>query len=150
MLASCVSIDISKNESKKANGISYNSPSHGFEEISSESVDKGWRNPTNGNTITFLSDCQNLYDPTLIAIETGVVSGLQNLKLQSLKEKMYNGRASRQAMYSGEVDGIPSQISIMTFKKNGCIYVITYVAIAKNFSENREDFELFLQEFRAP
>ena len=150
VFSACVSIDLSKTETQKASGIKYTKPNSKFEEIQSENIDKGWRHTGNGNTITYLSDCQNQYDPSLLSIESGVVSGLNNMKMESLKEPMYNSRASRKSRYLGTVDGIPTQISLMTFKKNGCIYVISYIGIANNYYDNIADFENFLKGFKAP
>lgn len=147
---SCVSIDITKNETEKADDIKYQAPNSKFQEISTDGIDNGWRHSENGNTISFISDCQKNYDPTLQSIEFGVVSGLQNITLEKIEKKMYNGRASRKSHYTGEVDGIPTQISLMTFKKNGCIFVITYIGVSQHYQDNLPDFDVFLQRFEAP
>lgn len=147
---SCVSIDISESNIKKAKGVTYTAPGNGFQEVPSTDVDKAWRNESNGNTITFISDCENPYDPSLENIESGVISGLQNLKKISTSESMYNHRASRRSTFIGSVDGIPSKVSLVIFKKNNCIFVLSYLAIVENFNHDSKQFENFLKGFKAP
>ncbi len=149
-IASCVSIDISKNNVKKAQGVNFRPPDLPFKKIESDDIDVGWRNDKNGNTITVLSDCENPYDPSLANIEEGVVSGLQELKKINSKESMYNGRASRQSVFTGTVDGIPTKINLMIFKKNNCIYVLSFLALIQHYNHDEAKFQTFLQRFEAP
>lgn len=150
-LTACVSIDLSENEIQKATNVRFQAPnSKVFKSISSENIDHGWRNNKNGNTITFISDCGNPYDPSLESIEAGIVSGLQDLKRISTEKPMYNSRASRNSVYTGNVDGIASKVELIVFKKNNCIYVLSYLAVDKYFAENHQDFKNFTEGFRTP
>jgi hypothetical protein len=146
----CVSVDISKSEVKKAAQVKIQNPSSPFQEFSSDTVDRGWRNNRNGNTISYVSDCGNPYDPSLESIEAGVISGLTGLKRVSTEEGFFNDRASRQSVFKGSVDGIPSQVQLLVFKKNNCIYVLSYIAVQKNYDTDLATFDKFLKGFVAP
>lgn len=148
--SACVSVGISQSDIKRAKGVQLAAPSSPFQEIALEDVDRSWRNPKNGNTISYLSDCENPYDPSLEAIEYGIVSGLSEKTKVSTREEMYNDRASRQSIFKSKVDGIPSQVNLMVFKKNGCIFVISYTAVEKFYDLDVQQFDQFLKGFRAP
>lgn len=150
LVVSCVSIDLSENNVKKAQGMNFRPPESPFVKIESTDIDVGWRNDGNGNTITVVSDCENPYDPSLQSIEDGVVSGLQELKKVETKKSMYNGRASRQSVFTGTVDGIPTQVNLMIFKKNNCIYVLSYLAVVQHYDQDKARFQQFLRGFEAP
>ncbi|NQZ02784.1 MAG: hypothetical protein HRT45_19145 [Bdellovibrionales bacterium] len=146
----CVSVNLAKNEVKKAEGLSFKNPGGKFSEFDSELVDKGWRHTGNGNAISFVSDCENQFDPPLKNIEAGVVGAIDQKTSLFSKSETYNDRASLHSLYSGQVDGIPTKVELVTFKKNGCIYVISYVAVENAYDSNQEDFTKFLREFKAP
>ena len=146
----CVSVNLAKNDVKRAEDIQYKAPNGSFKEFDSELVDKGWRHKSNGNAISFVSDCQNQYDPTLENIESGVINSITSKKKVSSNLENYNGRESLHSVYDGKVDGIPTTVELVTFKKNGCIYVISYVAVKSNYNENKPQFQSFLDRFKAP
>jgi len=148
--AACVSVNLAKTDVKRAEGVRFAPPNGSFEEFESDLVDKGWRHKSNGNAISFVSDCQNQYDPTLKNIEAGVIGAITDKKKVSSHLKSFNGRESLQSVYDGKVDGIPTTVELVTFKKNGCIYVISYVAVKTNYEEDLEQFRLFLNGFEAP
>lgn len=146
----CVSVNLANNDVKRADDIKFKAPNGSFQEFKSELVDKGWRHKSNGNAISFVSDCQNQYDPTLKNIEAGVINSITSKKKVSSDLKTFNSRESLHSVYDGKVDGIPTTVELVTFKKNGCIYVISYVAVKSNYAENKPQFQSFLDGFRAP
>ncbi|MEO0335965.1 MAG: hypothetical protein AAF202_06215 [Pseudomonadota bacterium] len=146
----CVSVNLAKEEVKKAENLLYKSPGGKFNEFDSELVDKGWRHSGNGNAISFVSDCENQFDPPLKNIESGVIGSINAKENLYSKNEKYNERAALHSLYKGEVDGIPTKVELMTFKRNGCIYVLTYVAVEETYDKNQEDFAKFLKGFKAP
>ena len=44
---------------------------------------------------------------------------------------------------------MPTQIDLLVFKRNMCIYILTYVGVKKSFSDNRPAFQIFLDGFVA-
>jgi hypothetical protein len=113
-------------------------------------VDAAWKNPKNGNVISYLSDCQDPNDPPLEQIVAGVLGALTDLKYENEESPMVQGRESRRVLASGKVDGVPTEIDLLAFKRNQCIYILTYLGVKKTFSENHRDFGQFIEGFKAP
>jgi hypothetical protein len=151
LCSGCVTVNLGNtNKGKKAAGVSYKDPAGPFQKEAREDVDAAWKNPKNGNVISFLSDCKDPSDPPLEHIVQGVISGLTDLKVDSTDTAMYQGREARRVVAGGKVDGVPSAIDLLVFKRNMCIYILSYVGVKKAFAENRGDFEKFIEGFKAP
>lgn len=151
LLASgCVSISLTDQNVERAEDVRYVEPPAPFEKESLPHVDRGWKNPKTGNAITFLSDCDPSTDPSLKALRSGVTSGLQEVEILSEDRGLYNGRASLRTRMESEVDGIKSLLDLMIFKKNGCIYILTYVGLKDSFQTDLPVFNRFLEDFEAP
>lgn len=148
--AGCVSINIGGGEVERADGVKYTNPHEPFEDEDLPHVDEAWKNPGTGNSISFITDCGTSHDPSLQTVRSGVLSGLSNVKITNEEEGRYNNRASLRSQAKGSVDGIESQFDLMIFKKNGCIYILTYVGIPGSYEKDQPAFEQFLQGFRAP
>ena len=146
----CVSVNLAKTDVTKAENLEYVAPKSPFEEFGSELIDKGWRHRKNGNAISFVSDCGNQFDPPLKNIEAGVLGGIDQKENLFSNQETYNDRASLHSLYLGQVDGIPTKVELVTFKKNGCIYVLSYVAVSSAYEQNKADFQSFLNRFKAP
>ncbi|NJL23736.1 MAG: hypothetical protein HC902_00155 [Calothrix sp. SM1_5_4] len=147
-----VKLDTGMNGSsaKRAEGVSYKEPGQPFVKEQRSDVDASWQNPRNGNVISFITDCKDPSDPSLQSIVGGMLAGLPGLKIESDQEQMVQGREGRRVLASGKVDGVPSQTDLLVFKRNQCIYVLSYVGVKKSFNEDRAEFERFIQGFRAP
>jgi hypothetical protein len=50
----------------------------------------------------------------------------------------------------GRVDGVLTRLELMLFKKNNCLYTLSYVALTKSFNDNREAYSKFSESFKAP
>lgn len=146
----CVSVKLDGGESKRASGVKFETPGGDFQKAARDDVDMAWRNPKNGNVISYLSDCQDVTDPSLDSIVQGVMSSLYNMNIDSNESPTIQGREARRVLASGKVDGVPSKIDLLVFKRNQCIYILTYVGVAKEFGANRGEFDKFVQGFRAP
>ena len=75
---------------------------------------------------------------------------MNNLRIVSTENLQYNGREARQTISTGEVDGVPVQLALLIFKKNGCNYTLSYGGIQKQFTTELRQFEKFKTEFKAP
>ncbi|MGE4133837.1 MAG: hypothetical protein AB7F86_19530 [Bdellovibrionales bacterium] len=146
----CVTVSMGTKSGKRASGVEYKEPMSPFERDSREDVDAAWKNTKNGNLISFLSDCQDPSDPPLDQIVGSVISDLSQLKIMNESSLTYQGRAAKRVHAAGTVDGVPSEIDLLAFKRNHCIYILTYVGVSSSFQENHETFDRFLQRFRAP
>ena len=150
LTASCISVSLGNHPTKHAVGVSYKSPSSPFAAESRDDVDAAWKNPKNGNLISFLSDCMDDTDPTLDSIVQGSLSGLSDLHFQSTQNPTMQGREARRVLASGKVDGVPTKIDLIAFKRNRCIYILSYVGVEQNFDQDHGQFDRFLAGFVAP
>jgi len=149
---SCISVKLSGTggDAKRAAGVQYVEPGNGFVKEASPDVDMAWRQPTSGNVISYISDCQDITDPTLDSIVQGTMSGLNSLAIESSQTQMVQEREGRRVLASGKVDGVPSKVELLVFKRNSCIYILSYVGVEKAFTKNQTDFDKFTRGFRAP
>lgn len=146
----CVTVKLGAPQSQRAEGVVWNEPGRPFEREKRDDVDTAFKNPKNGNVISFLSDCKDPSDPSLDAIVAGVLSGLTDLKVEQREHNSFLGREAQRVHASGKVDGVPTGIELMVFKRNQCIFILSYVGVRNSFAENRNDFNRFIQGFKAP
>lgn len=149
--ANCVSLNIGPSHaSKRATEVKFAEPDRIFVKDDRPDVDAAWKNPQNGNFITYLSDCQENSDPTLDDIVQGAISSLSELKVESNQTLTFQEREARRVLAAGKVDGVASQIDLLAFKRNRCIFILSYVGVRKHFAQNHAVFDRFLESFRAP
>ena len=147
----CVTVNLGGAKGgKRAAGVVFVPPPAPFEKEARDDVDAAWKNSRNGNVISYLSDCKDPSDPGLDTITSGVLSGLNDLRYDSQKDLTFQGRGARRSVASGRVDGVPTRIDLLVFKRNQCIYIIDLIGVEANVAQNASDFEHFLSEFRAP
>ncbi len=150
-LGGCVTVKMgSEGAGKKAEGVSFTEPKRPFAREDRKEVDAAWKNPNNGNLLSYVSDCADPTDPTLDQITGGILTGLAELKVESEESPTVQGRAAKRVHAQGKVDGVPSEIDLLVFKRNHCIYVLTYLGVKKSFAEDRPAFGRFIEGFRAP
>ena len=145
----CVSVSLSPKISK-ANNVEFKAPSQPFESIYPPGADKAWQDKNLGNSISFMSTCNDPSDPSIEIVEKDMLNNLQAVKIKETKNDFFNGRESRRSQAEGDVDGIPTKVEVLTFKKNSCTYSLMYVAIAKHFEQDLSAFQNFLASFKAP
>jgi len=147
---SCVTVKLANEAGKKASGVELSEPKRPFDKDSREDVDAAWKNSKNGNVISYISDCGDPTDPSLDQIVAGVLAGLADLKLLQESAPTVQGREAKRVHASGKVDGVPTEIELLSFKRNHCIYILSYVGVKKSFGEDRGAFDSFVGGFRAP
>lgn len=145
----CVSIDIPKNELKRSNTYSYKKPNSDlFKSKETPNLDILWVHANNGNSISILSDCSSNYDPSLKQIKNGITSGINNLETKSSNYKTYNKRKALFTHIIGDVDGVLSEFDLVIFKKDGCVYTLTYVATKNSYKATKQIFDDFVLNFK--
>lgn len=149
-LTSCVSLQLSGGKFSPAKGVEYKEPLAPFKEIKSTNADKAWINEKSGNTISYLSECGNSNEPTLQQLQNESLSSLNRLEQINEEEITYNGRAAILSKNKGELDGVPVQISLLVFKKNGCSYTLSFGGVATKASLDEKNFQYFKDNFKAP
>lgn len=146
----CVTVKLGDVESQRANGVEFREPSSPFKRDKRDEVDAAFKNTRNGNVISYLSDCKDPSDPPLDNIIAGVLTGLTDLKIEQKETVQMLGREGRRVVAAGKVDGVPSAIDLLVFKRNQCIYILSYVGVKDAFPQNRVDFNRFIEGFRVP
>lgn len=150
LFAGCVSVNLQQQEIKRADNVSFKPPSSPYERFSADHVDVAWKNQRNGNSISFISDCKSQTDPTLEAMTNGIISDFHNAKVLEQKEIFYNERTALRSTVACSVDGVPSRFDVLVFKKNGCLYILSYAAIDKTYDQDKFIFDEFVKGFVAP
>lgn len=147
----CVTVKMANDGTgKRAENVSYSEPKKPFEKEDRKEVDAAWKNPKNGNLLSYVSDCADPTDPSLEQITGGILTGLSDLKVNNEETQMVQGREGKRVYASGKVDGVPSEIDLLVFKRNHCIYILTYLGVKKSFSEDRQAFTRFIEGFKTP
>lgn len=148
--AGCVTVKLGTESGKRADGVKVSEPSSPFVSDDRKEVDAAWKNSKNGNVISYISDCQDPSDPPLEQITSGVVGALSDLKVLDEQQVSMQEREGRRVHAVGKVDGVPTEIDLLAFKRNHCIYILSYVGVKKAFTEDRSAFTKFIEGFRAP
>jgi hypothetical protein len=149
-VCSCVSVNIGGFKSEKSKEIKFNEPARPFRQIKSAVQDRTWRNDSNGNSISFLSECNDPNDPNLEQITDGIVAEIDEAQKIERSSVEFNQRPALHSIIDGNVDGIATRFELMVTKKNGCIYVLTYAAVSKDFAVNQKDYVSFVKGFVVP
>jgi hypothetical protein len=149
---SCVSVKLAGtgDNTTRAVGVRYVDPESPFAKDQRTDIDAAWKNPKNGNLISYLSDCQDSADPSLDSIVQGALSGLSELHVDSTQSPRVQSREARRVTATGKVDGVLTRTDLLAFKRNNCIYILSYVGVVATFDENRASFDKFISGFQAP
>lgn len=145
-----MSVQLPGGKVTSAKDVGFNAPRSPYKEMSGGNSDKAWISEKTGNTISYLSECGGSSEPSLQQLENDSLSAISDLKVQQSDEVTFNGRAARQSVSLGKIDGVPVQIALLVFKKNGCNYTLSYGGVEKQFSSEQQYFENFKQNFKAP
>lgn len=148
--AGCVTVKLANKVGKRAEGVTLQAPTPNFHKDARTEVDAAWQNHKNGNVISYLSDCGDPTDPPLQQIIGGVLAALADVKIVDESTQMKQDREARLVHAAGKVDGVPTEIELFTFKRNHCIYILSYVGVKKSFEHDRASFTKFVEGFRAP
>ena len=150
ILGGCVSVHIAPPKAERSTGVKFEAPASPFTKAAADNVDGIWRNTKNGNAISYLSDCSDTSDPPLTSIEQGVLTGLNPYTYVAQKETKFEGRAARRSTVKGQVDGIPSIVDLLIFKRNNCIYILSYAGLEQHHETNKKSFDEFISRFKTP
>ncbi len=146
----CVSVNVGPKKASKADGVKFQAPGSPFGSLNSEGADQAWLNKNNGNTIAYQSTCNDPNDPPLDAIQNEILSVFNDVKIEKTSTTQFNGREALSSEAEGVVDGVKTRTELLIFKKNDCTYTLSYVGVAKRFSEDQARFAQFVQSFGAP
>ncbi|OQW50237.1 MAG: hypothetical protein A4S09_00135 [Proteobacteria bacterium SG_bin7] len=144
--AACVSVSLGSKNGKSYDNIFFNAPADPYSELKVQSADRSWQNTKNGNTISYMSNCEQTSEPTLEVLSSIALDGVEDLKIVEKKKINYNGREALNTVLLGRVDGIPIQADLTVLKKNNCIFNITYIGSIHTYMSDLSIFKKFWKD----
>ena len=149
-LTGCISVNLGPKTPEKSMNVAANAPSPPFQVLKGARADQAWQNPEDGNSISYLSTCNEQSDPSLEIATEEIVSGLGNTKTLSQKKSEFDGRDALDTIAEARVEGVPTKIHALVFKKNACVYTLSLIGLKKSFDRGEPYFAAFVKGFRAP
>ncbi len=152
-LNGCLSFDLGQIISppvEKSDKVKVTVPSEKYEEINNKIVDRAWQNKKNGNTIAYFSECNSPSDNSIENIEKENIKAIINAKVIERKMVDYNSRKALVSIVSGQFNKDQIKVKIVLFKKNGCIFTISYVSRAIFYAADERIFQKFVEDFKIP
>lgn len=154
LTSACVSVNFGGGKVNRSEAYDFQNPPYPFRSEAgpgdSGSVDHLWRNPINANTISVFSDCTQSGRSSLTAVQKGILGGVSQLEVLSSERMTFNNREAIRSVVSGKVEGVDTQIEMLLFEKNACVYALSYLALKSNFSADQSAFKEFIKGFRVP
>lgn len=148
LLTACVSVSLGPKAPGRAD-VKFNEPASKFTRVSNANADIAWQSQKTGNTISYLSECPQT-ESSLDSMASEFHSVLADAKTTSREEKFFNGREALWTQSEGKLDGIDMKVASVVFKRNGCSFLITFVARKGRFKDEYPDYQHFLEGFQAP
>lgn len=150
MTSGCVSVNLTPQKGERSKGVQFSPPPEPYLNLTSTPADVAWQNKMNGNSISFFSSCNDPADPQLDAISNELFAEIRDLNIIRRELLLFNAREALDIEIEGKVEGVPTRVRAMIFKKNGCTYTLTHVGIPSEFEKDRKHFDGFLRSFQAP
>ena len=150
LTGACVSVNLGQGKAERSKGVQYTAPGGDFKPLSDTRADGAWQSKSTGNSVSYHSICNDPADPTLEIVSRELFSEMTDLKTIRSATTTFNGREALDMEIEGKVEGVPTRIHSMVFKRNDCIYTLTYIGLPKNYDGERANFANFLRSFQAP
>jgi len=145
----CVTVNLPKGSEGRSPSVEIQEPSKAFESIKSENADRAWKHSQSGATISFLSDCNDNPD-SLQNFESDSLNALKSAKVLKSESTRINNREGQRIQILGALEGIPMKMELLAFRKNGCDYILSFVARQTAFDLQLTEFDKFIAGFQAP
>jgi hypothetical protein len=149
-LTGCISVSVGPKGAEKSKGVEFTPPKSPFESLNDAKADAVWINKKNGNSISYLSTCNDPADPTIETATRELFADLKDLNMIKSQTEQFHGREALLSEVEGKSEGVLTKINSLVFKKNGCLYTISLVGLAKSFEADKSQFEKFVAGFEAP
>lgn len=146
LLAGCITVNLPQENLQPAEKVRFAPPESPFEEIPSTASDKTWKNPKNGNTITYVSECGDVGYVNLKKVARNVLKS-NNLKVDSQTEITMNGVRAIQSQGFHENETSTIVVELITFKMKDCLFNLAYLGPKKSFPTDQSIFETFKKKF---
>lgn len=146
----CVSIKLGPGPGERSTGVQFAPPTEPFSLLPNTKADGAWQNKNNGNSISYYSTCNDPADPPLETVTKELFADLKDLKTLQSQTVTFNGREGLESEVEGQIDGVSTRIHALVYKKNNCLYTLSYIALTKSFDEDKGRFLEFMRSFQAP
>lgn len=150
VLSGCISLNLGQSKAERSAGVTFNEPVSPFQKLQGGSADGAWQNRQNGNSISYHSSCEDPADPSLDLVIRDLFADFKDMKVLKRETTQFNGREAEVAEVEGLVDGVKTRVHAVVFKKNNCLYTLSYIGVTPSFDADHGRFEDFLGSFRAP
>lgn len=149
-ILSCVSVQFTPQKTEKSKEVKFSPPPAPFQKISDNFADSTWKNSHNNNTISYLSECNSSSDPNMKILMHEALSGIERIEIQKQDYLEFDQREAFETHAIGYVDGVKTEIKLLIYKKNNCIYTLSFIGLPQHFLKNENDYQKFLKSFGAP
>lgn len=149
-LTACISVNIGPKGPEKSKNVVALAPPAPYQALKGARADGAWQNPQDGNSISYLSTCNEQSDPSLEAATEELISAFGSTKTLSQKKLEFDGRDALDTEAEARVEGVPTKIRALVYKKNGCLYTLSLIGVSKSFGKGIPAFESFVRGFQAP
>lgn len=147
-LNSCVSVKLGENfQSSAKKNFTFTEPNQPFVKVDLDQADEAWQSSKTGNNISIFTDCRP-NSSSLKSLRSSLFGGVEDLIVNEEKTLTFNNREALQSVITGKMEGVPVKINILIFKKNECVYNITYVALTERYEKEIPIFKKFLEGFK--
>ena len=149
-VVACVSVNLGRSEITRSKVATFAQPNPEFKKFDAPVVDHAWRHPKDGNSISVISQCEEGSGFSLEEIKAATIAEVESAKVIEEKDFELNERAAKSLTLSGAMDGVASQLKVVSFRKHDCIYSLTYVAKPATFKKHLASFDEFVKGYKVP
>jgi hypothetical protein len=146
----CINLKLGDATPQRAADIEFIEPKGPYVLFKDTEADKSWQSNQTGNVIAMFSDCSKGSDKALTLALKEISKGFDRLEENSSKTFFYNGREALYGHFRGHIDGIKVSMESLVFNKNKCFYQLSFSGVTTQYDREKEFFEKFVKEFRAP
>jgi hypothetical protein len=146
----CVSVSLNSKSPVRHAEVHLQTPTSPFTVLATDKSDQAWRNNRNGNSISYFSNCNDPADPAIEVVRNDMLTGIQDVTVLDSQTLQYNGREAVRTVATGKVDGVNAKMDVLVFKKNMCIYGLSFVGLTANYEADHAAFDNFVRGFVAP
>jgi len=151
LTSACVSVNLGGGKGpERSKGAKFSAPGGPFQPLPKTPADAAWQNPSNGNSISYLSTCNESADPGLETATEEIIAVLGDTKTLTQRRYMFDGRAALDTEAEAKVEGVPTKIRTLVFKKNACLYTLSLLGVTQTFADDQKYFDQFVKGFSAP
>lgn len=145
--AGCISVNIAPESLSPAENPKYTKPSAPFVEVESSSADKTWRNPKNGNSITYVSECGEVKSLNLKQVAKTLLKA-QGIKIKSQNTILLNEIEAIESIGFRQTKDQVIQVELVTIRLKNCMFNLAYLGSEKALKEDESEFQKFKEKFK--